>query len=414
MQFAIALLVILALACAVSSTVTQGQSYDYYARVYSERVAGLIIALSVDDAFHSWWFIIINAFLCLNLISCNLVRLPQLLAKTRSAAAPEKSVDSEGDETVPGAEDAGAVFARLGMKPVVARTSDGREALYAHKNVAGEWGAWVCHLGILLLILGFSLGQATHREYTAYGVAGQSRTVGDTGLVLTIDDFRVDLREDDTVSQYVADITVRRLSDGASESAEISVNNPADMFGLRFYQNSTGWAARINVDRAGERLQSDVVCAGEFIPVSDKPELIIYLNAFYPDYCLEPGVGPMTLTGELNNPAYLYSVYYRGEILGMNVLMPGEELTIDDYTVTFTEPQSYTLIQIKRDSFTWLALTGGLTVTLGLFLAFYLQPKRVWAVREEDGSWTFHGASKKGGVLFREELSRAVKERSEE
>jgi hypothetical protein len=104
-----------------------------------------------------------------------------------------------------------------------------------------------------------------------------------------------------------------------------------------------------------------VVCAGDFLPILDKPELVVYLNAFYPDYVLTPGVGPSTASANLNNPAWLYSVYYQGSLLGMNALMAGEELTIDEYTVTFTDPQNFTLIQIKRDRFTWLALLGGLT-----------------------------------------------------
>ena len=85
--------------------------------------------------------------------------------------------------------------------------------------------------------------------------------------------------------------------------------------------------------------------------MKDKEDLIVYFNAFYPDYELVQGQGPMTRSGNLNNPAYLYTVYYRGEVLGMNVLMPDEVLTIDEYEVTFSEPQPYTVIQVKRDAF---------------------------------------------------------------
>ena len=84
----------------------------------------------------------------------------------------------------------------------------------------------------------------------------------------------------------------------------------------------------------------------------------------------------MTASGVVRNPAYLYTVYYQGQILGMNVLVGDEPLTIDDYVVTFTEPQSYTLIQIKKDSFTWLAFVGGIVTLAGLFLAFYRFPAK--------------------------------------
>ena len=414
MRFAIILLVVLAAACSAGSLVTQHQTYNWYASHYSERTAALILALHLDDAFHSWWFIVINAFLCVNLLLCNVLRLPSLMRRTRDEGDAAAAIAQAGDirrEGVAAPED---VFRRMGMaKPLSIQTADGRDALFASKHRAGLWGAWVCHLGILLLILGFSLGQMTQRQYTVYGMPGQSRAIGDTGMILTIDDFIVDLRDDDTVAQYTAHITVRDPSnpqDARSASAEISVNNPATLFGMKFYQNSTGWGADVHIDEAGQPLQDATLCAGEYLQVADKPDLVIFLNAFYPDYVMTPGVGPSTASGRLDNPAYLYSVYYMDQMLGMNALMEGEELTIDDYTVTFSNPRSYTLIQVKKDSFTWLALIGGLVTMIGLILAFYVQPARVWAVRSDDGSWTVCGACRKGGALFRDRFNRAVDE----
>lgn len=307
MRFAIILLVILAVVCSLGSLITQGQTYSWYASRYSERTAALIIALHLDDAFHSWWFILISSFLCINLVFCNIIRLPSLL-----------------------------------------------------KRPIGYWGSWICHVGVLLLILGYGLGQMTYKEYTVYGVPGDMTAVSDASLAVSIDDFRITYNEDGSVEQYTSDITVYDLtrSDGRARSASISVNNPASINGLKFYQNSTGWAARVSIQKNGEDLQEKVVCAGDFLPVSDKQDLVIMFNSFYPD-----------VTG------YLYSVYYQGSILGMNILLPGEVLTIDEYTVTFSEPQTYTLIQIKRDSFTPLAFAGGLLVLAGLFTAFYLKPK---------------------------------------
>lgn len=410
MKFAIILLVVLAAACALASLVTQGQSYEWYARAYSERAAALIVALHLDDAFHSGWFMLITGFLCVNLLACNLLRLPRLVRRTRDAADAAKTVDAPGDVTLGPVQNPDRVFERLRLgKPVQATAKDGRAALFLSAHRAGLWGAWVCHLGIFLLILGFGLGQMTQRQYTVYGVPGQTKAIGETGYLLTIDDFTVALREDDTVEQYTADITVRDVDGRGSDAATISVNNPASMYGMKFYQNSTGWAARINVLKGGEPLQSEVVCAGEYLRIQDKPDLVVYLSAFYPDYVMTPGVGPSTATGALKNPAYLYQVYYQNQVLGMNVLMPEEELTIDEYTVTFSDPQSYTLIQIKVDRFTWLALAGGLVTLLGLILAFYVQPAKVWAVRGEEG-WMIHGASPKGGALFRERLQRAAEE----
>ena len=55
-----------------------------------------------------------------------------------------------------------------------------------------------------------------------------------------------------------------------------------------------------------------------------------------------------------------------------------------------------------------IALVGGLITMLGLFLALYVLPERVWAIRAEDGTWTMYGISKKRGTLYREAFLRAV------
>ena len=88
----------------------------------------------------------------------------------------------------------------------------------------------------------------------------------------------------------------------------------------------------------------------------------------------------------------------------MNALLSGEELTIDEYTVTFGNPQSYTLIQIKKDPYTPIALCGGLITLLGLFLAFYLQPAWMRARREEPDIWLIEAACHKQGAIFGDRL----------
>ncbi len=409
MRFAIILLVILAAACILASFIPQGKDVDWYAATYSPRIAALITWFKIDDAFHSWWFLAITAFLCLNLLFCNLIRLDPLIRRTKDAASP-------GDPALANAvalevSDPEAVFSRMRFRKPARTTQNGAQTLYACKNRAGLWGAWVCHLGILLLIVGFTLGQLLEVEYVVYGVPGQTRMIGDTELALTIDDFRVDLRDDDTVEQYVADITVRSLSEahiGESESASISVNNPAKLFGMKFYQNATGWAARVSVKKDGEPLESEIVCAGEGLHMADNTSLVVFFNAFYPDYVFDPDSGPKTASGTLNNPAYLYSIYYGEDPIGMNVLESGETIKVNNYEIAFSDPQSYTLIQIKKDPYAWIALVGGLITMLGLFLALYVLPERVWAVRTEDGSWTMYGISKKRGTLYREDFLHAV------
>ena len=400
MRFALILLVILAAACAGGSFIPQGLSYEQYAELWSPRTAGLILALRLDDVFHAWWFLLLTAFLCGNLLLCNLTRLPQLLARTRAAADPTKT--GKADLCLEGIEDPDALFAALRMpRPVERRDAEGRTLRFSVQNRIGLWGAWVCHLGILLLILGFALGQMTKEEYSVYGIPGETKQLGQTDYWVSIHDFQVERGADGSVEQYTAAVTMLDVSgegEALAEDTVASVNHPGSAFGFKLFQNATGDAARYSVRRDGETVQEGVLCVGENAQLLETP-LQLGLTAVLWDEA----------AGERSVQGYAYMIYVNNELYTMNVQAPGESIPdFTPYEVSFSDGQSYTLLQVKRDRFTPLALAGGLITLLGLLLAFYLQTRKLWAVQNEDGSWTVCGSSPKGGALFAERVREAA------
>ena len=55
-----------------------------------------------------------------------------------------------------------------------------------------------------------------------------------------------------------------------------------------------------------------------------------------------------------------------------------------------------------------MAFAGGLVTLLSLLLAFYLQVRKLWAVQNEDGTWTIRGSSPKGGALYADRVKEAA------
>lgn len=407
MKFAILLLLILAAACMIGSVIPQGQTTAWYTMNYPETAVGAILLLGLDDIFHCWWFVGLTLFLCLNLLGCSVLRFPRMAKKQLAGFDLENCLSGWNQEPVAQTkEDPNSIFAKLGFRNIEIKTdSRNRECRYAIKNKAGIWGAWLCHVGMLVIIAGFGLGQMFQRVYTVYGVPGQTKPIGDTGYELRIDDFQVLLRADATVEQYVTSMTIAGPQTGDTRSYEggqASVNSPLSAFGMKFYQNSTGWAATLDILKNGEKIDDVLLCAGEYARIND--DLAVVLSAFYPDYYENANGMPATLTPQLNNPAYLYTLYHHDHVLGMNILAGDEVITVDDYTFRFHDPQQYTLIQIKRDPFTPLAAVGGLIVILALLLAFYLHPTEIWAVKQDDGTWAIGGRSRKGGAMLLEEI----------
>lgn len=406
MKCAIILLLILAVACTVGSFIPQNQGIAYYTTNYSETVAGAVMSLGLDDIFHCWWFVGLILFLCVNLLCCNVLRFPALAKKQKAGFCLENCLAAwDGKPVAEFDEKPESLFERMGFRRIQkTSTPEGRECLYGSKNQAGIWGAWLCHLGMLIIIAGFGLGQLFQTVYTVYGIPGQSKAIGDTRYGIRIDDFTVELRDDATVEQYTTKFTVYD-GDYSDEYSDVTmVNKPASVKGMKFYQNSTGWAASLDVLKNGEKIQEEILCAGEFTRVTGKEDLAVALTAFYPDYYEDENGKPITLTPALKNPGYLYTLYYQDRVLGMNVLTGDQVISVEDYTFVFHDPQQYTLIQIKRDPFSWLTAIGGLVVIISLILAFYIRPAELWAVKTEGGTWQVAGRSRKGGAVFLEEI----------
>ena len=402
MKFAMVILGLFVLVCVAGSVIPQGELPAVYESAYPGW-SGLILSTGMDDVFHSPWFAALTLILCVNLLGCNLVHFPRILRKTRS---PDHRPPAGEDYPLLTGKPA-ELLREMGFRRVRTVTLDGMEYQYGIRNLSGFWGAWLTHLGILIIIVGFALGQMFTVNYTVYGVPGEESMIGDTAYRLHIDDFSILLREDDTVEQYLAALTVTDTRTGESWSGETSVNHPWDVAGMRLYQNSTGWAADVVVYSGDELLQAETLCAGEYLTVKDQEDLLVMFRAFYPDYVVDPTGMPATASDRIDHPGYLYMLYYRGELLGMNVLLAGEKITVSDYTILFANPRPYTLIQIKHDPFTWLAGIGGVVLLSALFIAFYLRTEEIW-ICPEGSAWRVTGRSRKGGLLYREKLTEKI------
>lgn len=328
MPFSFILLVLIIAACVAGSVIPQGAAAAVYTARYGDLWGGVIQWLRLDRVFTCWWFIALAALLCLNLILCSISRFPAVFRAWKAAG----------------------------------------------KREFGIWGSWLTHLGILLMIVGFAAGQLLASEATAYGIPGSTQPLEDTGLTLTIDGFDVALREDNTVEQYTAALTVTNAA-GETCSGTASVNHPFQAFGYSFYQDSMGWACYVDIRKDGDSaVKTDLICAGEYTFPNDLPSLVLLFNKFYPDLARNPDGFLYTATPQLSNPHFLYTVYFDGGPLDMNLARPGETIRAGNYTFTMYDPVEYTLIVAKTDPTAWLVGVSSAVLLAGLFLSFYVRP----------------------------------------
>lgn len=402
MGFAVALLVLLAAACALSSLVEQGLTREAYEVRYGSGMASIIMALQVNDAYHSVWFIALSGFLCLNLLLCSVLRFSSFLRRYRQEK-DSAAVNTPGNLGETETEQPEQVFRTMRLTPLRCTDAQGKEALFASGNRVGVWGAWICHVGVLLLIAGFALGQITMQESVIWGIPGDTRILEGTGIEIVIDDFRTETREDASIAQYVTEITVNDPAAGRPEKATISVNNPADAGGFRLYQNNTGTAVSASVKRDGKETQRKTLLpqqamAESVLGLEDQPEYAFYFA----------GIRKMQEEGQEDQTLYVMDLYRNG-VFQQSYYYVGEGVaTVGGDEITFS-PRTFTLLAARKDSFAPMALLGGIITLLGLALAFLLQPRALWAVRGEDGKWSLRGRCRKGQALMQEQLEAAVR-----
>ncbi len=412
MKFAIILLFLVALFCMLGSFITQRNALPisteseadvmaYYTKQYGERGGALIYSLHLDDVFHSWWFITLVAVLCLSVLLCNVSRIRSLIRRTRDAAKIEHALSETPTVSTSGVSDPKQVFRRLHFFRPTETTVDRKEAIFAYRNRLGYWGAWVCHLGIVLIVLGYALGQMTIYTDAVYGVPGDTLPVGDTPYSVTIDDFRIDRNEAGFIEQYTSSLTLRD-ENGKVQSGTASVNHPANLLGFKFYQHATGQVIRVTLHQYDTytepktllNTETDLAEVGTEISLQSIPDMVLVVDAI-----------------DSTNGVYHLTRYIKGEVAPWqyDTVKPGEEISFAPfpYTLVFSEPVD-TLLRVKKDSFSWLVLIGAILTSLGLFFALYVVPETVWAVRETDGTWTVFGKSKKLAPLFKEQFDRAV------
>jgi cytochrome c biogenesis protein len=228
---------------------------------------------------------------------------------------------------------------------------------------------------------------------------------------VTINTFDIHLREDHTVEQYESCLTVHH-KDGRQVTGVTRVNNPLQAFGKSFLQNATGWACTLSVYQGDELLDERYFFVGESLELTDiHPEsmdLALVFNAFYPDY-VKGSRGPATRSPYLNNPAALFSLYYQGKLVDMNVVGIGHDIKAADTRFVLSDPQPYTLLQVVADPTLPLVAAGGALMLLGLFLAFYWRPEEAWMRLSQEGC-TVSGYTRKGCALFADKAAMIFKE----
>src|ERR1700761_8856575 len=84
MRFAIAMLVILAIASIIGTVLTQDDPYPNYVNQFGPFWADIFRSLSLYTVYSAWWFMLILGFLIASVSLCVIRNAPKMLADAKS------------------------------------------------------------------------------------------------------------------------------------------------------------------------------------------------------------------------------------------------------------------------------------------------------------------------------------------
>ncbi|AOY77450.1 cytochrome c biogenesis protein ResB [Clostridium formicaceticum] len=404
MKFGLMLLGILGGFSVVGSLVPQGREVNFYEHSYSQAIAKGILMFKIDDLYHSPYFIVLLGALCLNLFLCSISRFSKIIERVRAVPNPsimDKISSGEMQNKVDHKIVFKEIFQTYGFNGFSKIKKDNNKIMYySKKSQMGYLGSWFIHLGVLLTIVFYAYGQFTYFTTSVYGLPGESKEVQGTEYRIDIHDFDIDYREDGSIKQYVSHIDLKNQKGDPLKSSNIYVNHPMRHKGYAFYQSAAGWATSIKVYRRDELIQEDILY--ETTGIADQNGILaIEFQKFYPDFMATEN-GILSVSNQPNNPKVLYSLFFMGQRISMNVAAIGEAIHWQDFTFVFDDPQMYTYLQVNKMKGKTGAAIGALFILLGLILCFYKKPKELMIVQQGKEVHIFGKNLDTNNKLFRE------------
>lgn len=404
MKSGIILLIIIGVLSILGTVIPQEYPIEFYKENYSSAVYDIIETFSLYKVYSSWWFAGLTLLLSLNLILCSIRRFKSVVR----LAVKKPDIDSE-IQNISNWEDIEAeqsdperIFNEMKFKNVHKKSHGSGTLYYSDSGNIGYLGSWLTHLGILLIIIFFTYGKINGYEAFVHGIPGSLLEIEDTGLHVGIEDFDILFRDDYTVEQYISQIRI--FEGGISvDSGQVSVNHPFRTNNLNIYQNGTGWALNALLYKNGEACSSRVMYEGDFF-IEDNQKIALQFTKFYPDFD-EYSDELRTKSPLLNHPVMLYALFYDGYRVAMDLAHMGDIIEFEEYSFYIDEPQMYTVLQIVRNPGTAGALTGSVLLVAGIYLAMFLNPKKLRIYADDNGLGKIYGRSYKNNALYQDELN---------
>ncbi len=380
---------------------------------------------AMEKVYRSWWFIGTLFVAAINLLACSINRFPKILKKvtTLNTEINTKWISSLENKEIVSLKilenTPDILVNKLRKNKYRAKLIENNNGFFivADKGRFGYLGSFVTHISLVLILAAGFYGAVAGYENYATGLPGTIIEIPEHGFDVRIDDFEIAYRDDAqrSIEQYYSTLTI--IEDGEEVKTEtIYVNKPLRYKGVNFYQATYGWNVEVEFKNTETGEIFDMLLSpGQ---VGFYPELGIHIRLlnFYPDFTMTSEGVPYSRTLYPANPRVAFQFFDEsGHLIGEQYFIePFNEVLglFHEYVVEFKDYKNYTGFQITKHPGKPLALAGSILLMIGLFMSFYMYPRKLWIWVEHVQEHILHiaGTSRRNKVGFKLEFTKIVKE----
>ena len=449
MRTALVLLFLLALAAVPGSVVPQQNIDSVRVGTWQDAhptLTPVYRALGLFNVYGSVWFSAIYILLMVSLVGCVIPRLRIYwrALRARPPRVPRHLGRLPESRTFELDEDPEVVLSRAravlrSRRYRVAQRED--DALSAEKGYLREAGNLLFHLSVLIVLVGFAVGQLFGYKGGVITIVGQgfSNTLSQyddfapgrlfdpntlSPLSLSVDDFHVTwLTSGPQMGQpksFDANITYRTSPGAPAQQHDLAVNHPLKVGGASVFLVGHGYAPVVTVRGGDGRVayrgpvvflpQDSSFASFGVIKADTSPEQLGFEGLLLPTYGFTDARGPFSQFPDTLDPV-LSLIPYHGDLgqdsgapqsvysldkAGLKTypsddpkrlgpvkrikLSVGQRVTLPGGTgsIRFDGVQRFVKLQVSHSPGTGVALGGVVLAILGLMGSLFIRPRRAW------------------------------------
>ncbi|OGW56251.1 MAG: hypothetical protein A2Y81_09330 [Nitrospirae bacterium RBG_13_43_8] len=391
--------------------------------------------LGFMDMYHSWWFIVLLVLFSVNIVICSLDRLPRIWRLVKEPIGPlseetlkkfpikrEITLKGKPDKVKDAVTDA---IKNAGFSFTESKEDGGYQFFYQKGNYS-RLGVYVTHFSILVIFLGAIIGvlfgfkghlSLPEGSVSDVAYSDRSNEPRPLGFKIKCDNFDVEFYgKSDMPKEYKSWLTI--IKDGREVfKKSIEVNDPLTYNGITFYQSNYGLIS----ERLGRGIlilrlvSSDGKSSDISLRLGDTFEIpgtsfSGKIIDFSPALSIDEGGHAFTYSGQMNNPAVFIDFSESGKHKYSGWILkryPDTWQLPEGYRVEFLDywGVEYTGLQVRKDPGVWIVYLGCITISIGLFITFFMSHRKIWVriAEEKNNTKVLVGATtnKNRGALER-------------